>query len=377
MITIKNNSRAFASPSKYIQGRGEINNLKEYASLYGNMPYVLMDSFIYDKMNEKIKEIFENNLVLDKFTGEICKEEIERIEDLLRYKSIDVVIGIGGGKTVDTSKVIASKFNVPVIIVPTAASTDAPTSALSVIYTKEGVHDSLIFHKANPNIVLLDSDIIKEAPVRLLVSGMGDALATYFEARVNFESKSSNFVGKGYRQSLTGMAIAKTCFDTLLEDGLKAKIACEKKVASEALENIIEANTLMSGLGFENTGCAAAHGLHDALTILKETNNYYHGEKVAFGVICELILENRSSEEIDKVLNFAYEVGLPITLEDIGIKDNSKEHLMKVASEAVKLSLYQNENINITEELVYSSIVMADNYGRQKKLEKNIIKIRS
>lgn len=375
MGKLTNNTRAFASPSKYIQGEGEINNLKEYSIKYGDKPYILMDSFIYNTLKEKIETIYENSAIIDKFTGEICNEEIERIEDLLRYKDINVVIGIGGGKTVDTAKVVATKLNTPVIVVPTVASTDAPTSALSVIYTKEGVHSGLEFHKANPNLVLLDSDIIKDAPVRLLVSGMGDALATYFEARSCFESNSANFVGNGYKPTLAGMAIAKTCFETLIEDGLKAKISCEHKVNSEALENIIEANTLLSGLGFENTGCAASHGLHDALTVLPETNAYYHGEKVAFGVLCELILENRSKEEIDKVLDFCFEIGLPITLEDIGITDSSREYLMKVAEEAMNIFLYQNEKTNITKEMVYSSMIMADTYGKNKKNQNNIIKL--
>lgn len=71
----------------------------------------------------------------------------------------------------------------PVIIVPTIASTDAPCSALSVIYTDEGVFEKYLFLPSSPDMVMVDTDIVSKAPVRLLISGMGDALATYFEAR--------------------------------------------------------------------------------------------------------------------------------------------------------------------------------------------------
>ncbi|TPH13547.1 iron-containing alcohol dehydrogenase, partial [Brevibacillus laterosporus] len=76
--------------------------------------------------------------------------------------------------------------------------------------------------------------------------------------------------------------LAKLCYETLLEDGLKAKISCDSNIVTPALENIIETNILLSGLGFESGGLAAAHAIHNGLTALEGTHSYYHGEKVAF-----------------------------------------------------------------------------------------------
>jgi len=363
-------SRSFGAPGKYIQGPGEIQKIKEYANLFGEHTFVLIDSFLFDITKNFLTLLWEDEkdkLTIDCFQGEICDEEINRIMELVSDKEIEVVIGIGGGKTIDTAKVIANQLDAATIIVPTIASTDAPTSAVSVIYHQDGTHSHELFHKKNPDIILMDTSIILSAPSRLLVSGMGDALATYFEARACLESQSANFVGSGYQSTLAGRAIAKTCYETLLKDGLTAKISVEQQIHSTAFENVVEANTLLSGLGFESTGCAGAHGLHDALTTIHETRKYYHGEKVAFGAICQLFLENRPWEEINTVIDFCISVGLPVTLEEIGIRNTSEEHLMPVAIEATKSYLFQAEPVSVTKEAVYGSMILASAFGRQRK----------
>ncbi|SQA97983.1 Glycerol dehydrogenase [Cedecea neteri] len=151
-------------------------------------------------------------------------------------------------------------------MLPTVASTDAPTSALSVVYSEEGAFEEYLFYPANPDMVIVDSTIVANAPVRLLVSGMGDALSTWFEAQACYESRAANMSGG---QSTRGaLNLARLCYDTLLQEGVKAKIAVEQKVTSRALERVIEANTYLSGIGFESSGLAAAHAIHNGLTQL-------------------------------------------------------------------------------------------------------------
>ena len=280
-----------------------------------------------------------------------------------------VIVGIGGGKTLDTAKAVAYYTQSPVIIVPTMASTDAPCSALSVIYTQKGEFSEYLFLKSNPDMVIMDTDIIKNAPSRLLVSGMGDALATYFEARATANSNSNSIAGG--KATKTAIALAKLCYETLLEDGYKAKQAVENHVCTKAVENIIEANTLLSGVGFESGGLAAAHAIHNGLTAIEQTHKYFHGEKVAFGTLVQLVLENESMEEINKVLEFCESVGLPITLSDIGISEIKEEEIMNVA----KLSCDVNETIHnmpfdVDCEQVYAAILAADSLGKNFKIEK-------
>lgn len=362
-----NLSRAFAGPMRYIQGIGEINNLSQYTKNYGEKVLILIDSFLYDNIIEAINPQYEDKNVMSaiRFCGECCQEEIDRILDSSGDFSADVLVGIGGGKTLDTVKLMSSQKNCPLIVVPTSAATDAPTSALSVLYTEEGQYIKNIKHKRNADLVLVDTEIISKAPLRLLVAGMGDALATYFEAKANKESNHNNLVGKGYGMCLTAYAIAELCYKVLLEDGVKAKIAVENGVATSALENIIEANTLMSGLGFENAGLACAHGIHAGFTALPEAHAAYHGEKVAFGVLTQLVLENADKELVNEVMQFMYEVGLPLTLEQVGVSDTDENIKTMAYITAVENKLIQAVPCNISEELVFAAIKVANALGKE------------
>ncbi|WP_314392230.1 glycerol dehydrogenase [Leptotrichia shahii] len=251
------------SPSKYIQGKNEIANLATYYKLRGNSgAYLLVDKFIFDNFKDKIVESFKKegvNYHIEVFGGECSKAEINRNIDILKEKKCDAVFGIGGGKTLDAAKAISYYENIPVFIVPTIASTDAPCSALSVIYTPSGEFEEYLFLKTNPDMVIMDTVVIVNAPARLLVAGIGDALATYYEAKACVDSNATSIAGGGITKA--AIAIAELCKDTLFEDGLKAKISVENKVVTKALENIIEANTYLSGIGFESGGLAAAHAI--------------------------------------------------------------------------------------------------------------------
>ncbi|PNK59817.1 glycerol dehydrogenase [Psychrobacter sp. FDAARGOS_221] len=354
------------SPSKYIQGNGELLRLADYYSMVGESgAYILVDKFVYDNFKHNIEKSFQDNNInyqLQIFGGECTKEEINSNIELLKQNQCDAIIGIGGGKTLDTAKAVSYYANVATLIVPTIASTDAPCSALSVVYTANGEFDEYLFLKSNPNMVIVDTSVVVNAPVRLLVAGIGDALATYYEAKACETSNAKSIAGGNTTKA--AMAIAKLCLEILLEDGYKAKLAVENQVCTKAVENIIEANTYLSGVGFESGGLAAAHAIHNGLTILEECHHMYHGEKVAFGTIVQLVLENRELAEIEHIIEFCQSLGLPTNLEDLGLKDVSKERLYEVA----KVSTVPDETIHnmpfeVTADDVYAAILTADKLG--------------
>jgi glycerol dehydrogenase len=357
------------SPGRYIQGNGELGRIYEYISSLGKSFLVIVSQSGFKRVGNKIKESFqdsEHSVEFEIFKGECSKNEIQRLRKICKDKNCDVVVGVGGGKILDTAKAVAYYEEIPVVIAPTVASTDAPCSALSVIYTDEGVFDEYLLLPKNPDIVLVDTSIIAKAPARLLVSGMGDALATYFEARAAIASNSCNMPGG--QPTMASLTLAKLCYDTLIKDGFKAKLAVEKNVSTKAVENIIEANTYLSGIGFESGGLAAAHSIHNGLTVLEECHNFYHGEKVAFGTLTQLILENATLEEIEEVISFCLDVGLPITLEDLGIKEVNPDDIMKVAeASCAEGETIHNMPFKVTPEDVYAAILAADSLGRQYK----------
>ncbi|MFA0414148.1 glycerol dehydrogenase [Vibrio renipiscarius] len=354
------------SPSKYIQGEGALANIGKYVSTFGNKPFAIADNFVMGLTQDTVSTSFAANDIavrLECFNGECSRPEIERLITLSKEMNADVIIGIGGGKTLDTAKAIAFYSKLPVVIVPTIASTDAPTSALAVIYTPEGEFSEYLMFPSNPNMVIMDTAIIAKAPARLLVAGMGDALSTWFEARANMTSGKPTMAGGAPTRS--AQALAKLCYETLLADGLKAKVAVEMGVSTKAVENIIEANTYLSGIGFESSGLAGAHAIHNGLTKLEECHHLLHGEKVAFGTLVQLVLENADYEEIQTVLGFCHSVGLPTNLHAMGVKELDNEKLMEVA----KASCAEGETIHnmpfpVTAEKVFSAILTAHQLGQ-------------
>lgn len=357
------------SPSKYVQGAGELSRLGKYAEGYGKKALILISASGYKRIGSMVEESFSGtgcSTIFDYFNGECCKTEINRLIEVMEKEGCDMVIGIGGGKILDTSKAVAYYRRTPVIICPTIASTDAPCSALSVIYTENGVFEEYLFLPANPNMVLMDTEVIAKSPARLTVAGMGDALATYFEARA-VQAKDA-LTCAGGRGTLAAHALAKLCFDTLMEEGVKAKVALEAGACTVAVEKVIEANTLLSGIGFESGGLAGAHAIHNGFTVLEECHHMYHGEKVAFGTITQLVLEDVSADELEDIIGFCIEVGLPVTLKELGIEEVTKEKIMAVAEAAcAETDTLHNMPFEVTPEKVYAAIMAADAYGRYFK----------
>lgn len=350
-----------------MQGEGAIGELPAVLKIFGERGMILASKSVIKKVLPSSGLVpTENGILVEPFGGECCEEELTRISETIRGKRVDVLVGMGGGKTIDAAKIAADRANIPVIVVPTIASTDAPTSACAVLYTKEGVFSSVIYQRTNPAAVLVDTSIIAQAPTRFLVAGMGDALSTWFEARSCERTGSPNECGGV--STIAGLHIAKLCFDLLLAHGAQAKKDCEDQVVTSALERIVEANILLSGLGFESAGLASAHSIHNGLTALEETHQHLHGEKVAFGVLAGLHLTNASAEEKEIVYGFCEKVGLPITLADVGLNDTSREKLMVAAAGAcAEGQPIHHEEGPIDPEKVLEAIIAADAAGRRRK----------
>jgi len=192
---------------------------------------------------------------------------------------------------------------------------------------------------------------------------MGDALATKFEAEASSKRRLPAMAGGA--PSISALALAELCLQTLLEYGYYARLAVEKKVTSPAVEKIIEANTYLSGIGFESGGLAAAHAIHNGFTALEETHQYYHGEKVAFSTLVQMVMEGRDSDEIMEIMGFCKLVGLPVTLEELGLAGADSEKLMKVATAAtVEGETIHNMPFPVNAQMVYEGIIAADAIGR-------------
>ena len=199
-------------------------------------------------------------------------------------------------------------------------------------------------------------------------------MATFFEARTIKEANEVTFVGA--KQTETAFALAKLSYDILLQDGLAAVQAVDTKTVTPELERVVEANTLLSGLGFESGGLCVAHSIHNGLTSQVDCMKYYtHGERVAFGLLTQLMLEEKHysnqymdttnrNDEIEIVLQFCTTVGLPVTLKELSIDDTNDKVIREIAQRSLaKEESSHREPFDITVDMMMDAIRNADRVG--------------
>ena len=355
-------------PGQYIQGYGLIDRLPEIMGKYSNKMMALVADGFVDQLTEVMKsshdEINDSDRMVEVFTGECTFAEVDRVHKLAVDNGIGVLAGVGGGKALDCAKLVADRMDIPVIIVPTIASTDAPCTGNAVVYDEAGVVVDFIKQKEHPKAVIVDTEIIAQAPIRFLVAGMGDALSTGYEA--NSVALSGAKTYHGGKMTETGLALARLATEIILKHGRQAKKDCEAGQVTPELEKVIEANILLSGIGFESTNIATAHSIHNALTQIPRTKKYQHGEKVAFGVLVGLHLNGADKSEMEKVYSFSKDVGLPVTFAEIGLADTTDDELRIISEDACgEYSFIFNEPVEITVDKVQAALLAADKMGRE------------
>ena len=350
--------RTAVFPSRYVQGAGALASLANELSRLGGSPLAFVDRAVAQRIRAAVGSAID----LVEVDASCTWNRIELAREVIRKTSANVVAAVGGGKVIDTVRAACHYENVPFASVPTIVASDAPTSSLAVVYNDDGSVDRDFFVRCNPALVLVDSQLIVEAPVRFFVAGIGDALSTWFEASSCQRSGKGNILGR--QGTSLAYVIARSCFDTILQHGAAAVTHCMAGLVTPQVDEVIEANVLLSGLGFESGGVAAAHAIHHGLTTIHGTHNYLHGEKVAIGVQATLFLKARPASEIDQVFTFCASVGLPLRLSDIGVDSENDIELLHCAERACKPGeIMHNEPFVVTPAMVVTALRAADAWG--------------
>ena len=357
--------RIMISPNKYVQGPGILKEAGEHIAHLGSRFFFIGGPTALSIAKDQVSASLDDHSMVHRFeafSGECTRSGAARLFERAREFETDVVAGMGGGRAIDTAKAVSHELDSALVIIPTVASNDAPCSALSVQYDENHMLDRFLILKKNPDVVLADSRILAEAPTRYFVAGMGDALATWFEALTCTKSGAKNLPGGV--STAAALNLARLCYDTLMEYGVSAKMAVDRDAVTPAVERVIEANILLSGLGFESSGLAAAHGIQAGVHTLEGTEGALHGELVAFGTLSQLVMENVARAEIEKVIGFCNAVELPVTLRQLGVSDTSPENLIRAAEVACMEGLpTHNSSFKIDPDLVLGAIIGANALG--------------
>lgn len=355
--------KSIASPSKYYQGSFLLSNSYRYLSHIGRRFVIIADNRVKSIIENKIKMGFQNagsQCVFLKFNGESSLKEISRLSKLVSKANYSGIIGAGGGKAIDTAKLVGDMNGLTIVTVPTSAANDAACTSLASVYTEDGHFVEIRKLRQGPAVVLADTDIIANAPVKFLISGIGQSLATFYEARACNRSGIHNY--SGGTRSNASLLLAKLCRNLLFRYGPQALKDIKEKRLTKAVEAVIEANIYLSGLGFENNGCAATQGIYSGMTIATHPLKAMHGEGIAFSLLVQLILEYNevgqwNNQEWGRVLKFYKAVGLPRSFKDLQIDNAMDELLQNIAIASCKEgSNIYNMPFEINKDKVYNAL---------------------
>jgi uncharacterized oxidoreductase len=278
------------------------------------------------------------------FSGHCSHECVDGLASRLgKPDETSLVIGVGGGSALDTAKALAVKLDLPFAAIPTTASTCAAATPLSVWYSPEGKALGFeVFNRA-ADAVLVEPRIILDSPAEYLKAGLADTLAKWYEAEILTGREKA--AGKAVPLSVRlGLDTAAALKETLLEKGKAAKTARETGALSpefvEVVDAIILGGSLVGGLGEKYTRVAAAHALHNGISVLSETRHIPHGIKVAYGLLVQAALMEDGS--LDELIPKFRELDLPRGLEDLGLDPNNGEKLGRF----IEASLIPSESIH-------------------------------
>ncbi|MGB7440933.1 MAG: iron-containing alcohol dehydrogenase family protein [Coleofasciculaceae cyanobacterium] len=321
------------SPEKVLRGTQALALSGEAIATLGKRPLVLGGNRTLATLTEQLQEVLEKqqlSYVLASYSPDCSEASLAKLREAVASHQADLIVGIGGGKALDTAKLLAHQCQLPVATVPTSAATCAAWTALSNVYSDQGafLYDVSLTHC--PDLLILDYSLIQTAPQRTLVAGIGDALAKWYEASISSGRSSATLIIAAVQQ-------ARVLRDILLQKSAEAL----EKPGSELWQEVVDGTVLLAGviggLGGAQCRTVAAHAIHNGLTHLAAAHSALHGEKVAYGILVQLRLEEMlqgnqlAASARQQLLQFYAEIGLPSTLEALGLGNITLAQLRQAA----------------------------------------------
>jgi glycerol dehydrogenase len=315
--------------------------------------------------NDIVQSFKENDIEfsIKEFKGYPTKKIISEFAKFGEEQKIDVIVGVGGGRVIDTTKAVGNKLGIPIVAIPTIAATCASWAAVSIIYDEEGNQVDFFNSQKSANLILADTKILSEAPDRYLKAGIIDTIAKWYETEPNLKNNNDSL------QLKIQIEIAKLAFNVLKETSFKYFKYKSDKDDLKDFKQIVDSIILLAGLvgsikSNEFYG-GIAHPFYNSSTQIPETRNKLHGEKVAFGILTQLVLEEKPREELIETFSLFKKFGVPITLKEIGIVDKIDEKINLIAKDvSEKSGFYRGINYELTSDIIKKAILEADNIGR-------------
>lgn len=309
------------APAQVLRGFQALEQSGEAIARLGQRPLVVGGARTLAALTPQLQPILDQQQLSHAFASyspDCSEASLASLRAAVASHQADVIIGIGGGKALDTAKLLAYQCKLPIVTVPTSAATCAAWTALSNVYSDRGAFLYDVALDRCPDLLVLDYSVIQTAPDRTLVAGIGDALAKWYEASVSSGHSQQTLVISAVQQA------------RVLRDILFQKTAAAlQEPGGEAWQEVVDATVLLAGviggLGGAQCRTVAAHAVHNGLTHLPAAHGMIHGEKVAFGILVQLRLEEivqgnqLAATARQQLLKFYSEIGLPQDLNALGL----------------------------------------------------------
>lgn len=324
------------SPRQVIQGKTALMQSGEAIARLGKRPLVVGGVYSLEAINKPLTQLSKNHQLETFFTTynpDCAETSLARLKTAVKEHEADLIMGVGGGKALDTAKLLAYQCGLPIVTVPTSGATCAAWTALSNIYSEAGAFQYDVPLDRCPDLLILDYDIIQTAPTRTLIAGIGDALAKWYEASVSSGNSTATLTIAAVQQ-------ARVLRDILLQKSASALATPGGEEWREVVDATVLLAGVIGGLGGANCRTVAAHAIHNGLTHILAAHDALHGEKVAYGILVQLRLEEMvqgnqlAATARQQLLKFYKEIGLPQTLEDLGLKNVTLQELRHCAAMA-------------------------------------------
>lgn len=331
------------APAKVIRGSGVLQAAAAEIAYLGSRPLIVAGESTLAISRKNLHPVLETqqlDTAQASYGVDCCEASLKSLQKTAKEYKADVIIGVGGGKALDTAKLVAQQLQLPVVTIPTSGATCAAWSALSNVYSEDGAFLYDVALSRCPDLLILDYDLIKTAPQRTLVAGIGDAIAKWYEASVSSGHLQDTLIIAAVQQ-------ARVLRDILLQKSAAAL----KEPGSELWREVVDATVLLAGvvggLGGAQCRTVAAHAVHNGLTHISGHGSI-HGEKVAFGILVQLRLEEMlqgnqlAASARQQLLKFYTEIELPQKLSDLGLGNITLGELQTVT----EIALVPNSDIH-------------------------------
>lgn len=337
----------------------------------GKHALILAGKTAFDTEGDKLKKTLEKNGISYKVViarGYPTEEKAQQYSRQALENKNDFIIAVGGGKIMDVSKAAAYKAGIPIVTIPTVAATCAAWSTLSVLYTEQGKQDSYLYTKESPVLIIVDKEVLFKAPRKFLISGVVDSIVKWYEVTSNYNGNQYNF------ELRLQIKICELILECLEKEFVDAALEDYNSIPEEIRENAIDAIILLAGLSGSINGNVPygglAHHFYNQATHVDATHIRLHGEIVMYGLFVQLVIEGEKEAKIKGRMWKMRQLGVPVTLSDLGIVENIEESVDFIAGRiSERVRDYAPAERTLTKEIIKEAIFKVDAYGRGIKDE--------